>query len=291
MELRQLGYFRAVARELHFRKAAEQLCIVQPALSRQIKQLEQEVGVVLFKRTSRSVQLTEAGTYLYREVEAIFERLELVKGNLVSISNGQQGMLRISYAGSAMVELLPAVLTRLQRQWPLVQTHLKEMTATEQLEAILLGKVDVGFLRNPPPDKRLLGKVVQRETFSVVLPKEHPLQAASFRGLQQLAGEPFILPPAQAGELYYHLLQQLCQQAGFTPKVVHETVFGDTVMRLVAQGLGVALVPTSLTRKAPLPVTCIELVHSPIPAELSMVWRKDNPSPLLQRLVESVPAA
>jgi DNA-binding transcriptional LysR family regulator len=291
MELRQLKYFQAVARELHFRRAAEQLCIVQPALSRQIRQLEQETGVLLFRRTKRSVQLTDAGKYLYREVEALFERLDVVKGNLASISNGHMGMLRISYAGSAMAELLPAVLTRLQSQWPLIQTHLKEMTASEQLEAIVSGKADVGFLRNPPPDERLLGKVVQRETFSVVLPRQHPVQAASFRGLGQLAGEPFILPPAQAGELYHQLLQQLCREAGFTPRVVHETVFGDTVMRLVAQGLGVALVPTSLARNAPLPVTCIELRHATIQAELSMVWRKDNPSPLLQHFVGSVPAA
>jgi DNA-binding transcriptional LysR family regulator len=288
MELRQLGYFRMVARELHFRRAAEQLCIVQPALTRQIKQLEEELGVVLFHRTKRRVELTEAGVYLYREVEVLFERLDAVKRNLGSIQAGQMGTLRISYAGSAMVSLLPPILARLRQQWPLVQTHLREMTATEQLEAVRSGKADVGFVRNPPPDERLHCRVVQRETFSVVLPGGHPLAAGAFRGLDQLAGEPFILPPQSAGPLYVDLLMRLCGRAGFVPAVVHETAFGDTVMRLVAQGLGVALVPTSLTRGVTLPVCCIELVDAGLPAELSMIWRKDDQSPLVRQLVDSV---
>jgi len=290
MELRQLGYFRTVARELHFRRAAEQLCIVQPALTRQIQQLEAELGVVLLTRTKRSVQLTEAGKYLQREVEALFERLEGIKRNLTSMTQGQQGTLRISYVGSAMVELLPAILVRLREQLPLVQTNLREMTATEQLAAIRAGEADVGFVRNPPPDGRLHQRVVQRETFSVVLPQQHPL-AAGFKDLHQLADEPFILPPPGAGMLYNQVLMQLCGQSGFTPTVVHETVFGDTVMRLVAQGLGVALVPTSLTRHVALPVSCIELRHTAIRAELSMIWRKDNLSPLLRQLVDGVPTA
>jgi DNA-binding transcriptional LysR family regulator len=291
MELRQLGYFRTVARELHFRKAAEQLCIVQPALTRQIKQLEGELDVVLFHRTKRRVQLTEAGAYLYREVEALFERLDSVKRNLSSIHAGQMGTLRISYAGSAMVALLPPILARLRQQWPLVQTHLREMTATEQLEAVRSGKADVGFVRNPPPDARLYHRVVQRETFSVVLPGQHRLGAASFRGLEQLAGEPFILPPQSSGPLYFDVLMQLCGQAGFVPAVVHETAFGDTLMRLVAQGLGVALVPTSLTWGVTLPVACVELTDAGLQAELSMIWRKDDLSPLVRQLVESIPAA
>ena len=290
MELRQLGYFRMVARELHFRRAAEQLCIVQPALTRQIKQLEGELGVVLFHRTKRRVELTEAGAYLYREVEVLFERIDSVKRNLSSIHAGQMGTLRISYAGSAMVTLLPPILARLREQWPLVQTHLRELTATEQLEAVRSGKADVGFVRNPPSDERLHHRVVQRETFSVVLPGQHPLGAGAFRGLAQLAGEPFILPPQSSGPLYFEVLMRLCGRAGFVPTVVHETAFGDTVMRLVAQGLGVALVPTSLTRGVTLPVCCIELADAGLPAELSMVWRKDDRSPLVRQLVDSIPA-
>jgi DNA-binding transcriptional LysR family regulator len=289
MELRQLAYFRMVARELHFRRAAEQLCIVQPALTRQIKQLEGELGVVLFTRTKRRVQLTEAGAYLYREVQTLFERIESVKRNLTSIHAGQMGTLRISYAGSAMVTLLPAILARLREQWPLVQTQLREMTATDQLEAVVSGKVDVGFVRNPPPDERLHHRVVQRETFSVVLPNQHPLAAGSFRGLEQLANEPFILPPPGAGPLYVEILIGLCRRAGFVPAVVHETAFGDTVMRLVAQGLGVALVPTSLTQGVALPVTCIELPDAGIWAELSMIWRREDHSPLVRQLVDNVP--
>ncbi|MBD0259856.1 MAG: LysR family transcriptional regulator [Cytophagales bacterium] len=289
MDLRQLGYFRTVARELHFRKAAEQLCIVQPALTRQIKQLEGELGVVLFHRTKRRVELTEAGAYRYREVEALFARIESVTRNVRSIHAGQMGTLRISYAGSAMVSLLPPILARLREQWPLVQTHLHEMTASEQLEAVRDGKADVGFVRNPPPDDRLHQRVVQRETFSVVLPGTHPLASASFRGLAQLAGEPFILPPRSSGPLYVDALMRLCGQAGFTPVVAHETAFGDTVMRLVAQGLGVALVPTSLTRGVTLPVACFELPDAGIGAELSMIWRKDDLNPLVRHLADSVP--
>ena len=213
MELRHLKYFLAVAEELHFRKAAEKLFIVQPALSRQIKQLEEELDVVLFKRTKRAVILTEAGKFFYKEVQDLFMRLEQSKAKSKQIETGSVGKIKVGYVPSAMHNILPKLITRLQKSQPNLHFEFYQMTAVVQVEMLKAEKLDIGFLRIPRNDKDIADQVVFTETYSVVLPENHEINEKNFKGLYQFADENFILTPRSVGERYFDNIISLCTAA------------------------------------------------------------------------------
>ena len=152
MELRQLKSFVILAEELHFNNAAEKLFIVQPALTKQIQDLEADLGVKLFDRNKRSVKLTIAGAYFLKEVKAILLKLEETKNRIKWVEDGAKGEVRIGYVGSCIHTFLPDMLSVLQDKNPHIQTYLNEMTSSSQLLAIQKGELDIAFLRNPPPN-------------------------------------------------------------------------------------------------------------------------------------------
>ena len=279
MELRHLKYFIKVSEELNFRRAAEKLFIVQPALSRQIKQLEEELGVELFKRTKRSVKLTEAGKYFVKEINSLFYQLEQSKKTIKLIDSGLMGKIKISYVGSAMHSILPSIISKIQQDLPDLHTELSELTSTDQLNGIRVGNIDVGFFRNPFPNDDIETKIVFEETYSIVLPQNHPIDENNFKGLRDLANENFILLPRSAGEKYYDNLILLCNKSGFTPKITHESVYGSTVIRLVENNLGVSIVPSSLMKGFNAKVKFIELKNISDRAQLIMGWNKNNNNP------------
>lgn len=286
IELRHLEYFRGVAEELNFRKAAERLFISQPGLSRQIKQMEELLGVQLFERTKRNVELTAAGNYLKSEVDYIFNHLELTKTQLREIASGKIGELRIGFLGSAAHQVIPDLLVRLSREFPGIQTNLEELNNQLQVEMLEKDKLDLGFVRLARVPEGLSMKAVHRDTFSLVLPIAHPISAANFEHVGQLQEEPFILFSSDYSSLYFDKIMSICEDRGFTPKISHKSVHALTIFKLVEAGLGVAIVPSSLKEGYDLKVKFIEITDIPQHTELFAVWKTENRNPALKHVLE-----
>lgn len=286
MELRQLKYFLVLAEELHFKKAAEKLFIVQPALSKQIKNLEEEIGVQLFDRSKRKVELTEAGAYFQHETGKLLKQLEQVSNRVRLVSEGDLGEIRIGYVGSCIHTFLPGIISRLHDQFPRIHLYLDEMTSSAQLKALRSGALDLAFCRNPDLPGRFVQQLVFRETFSIVLPKDHPINDRNFRSVAQFENEAFILPKQTDGNDYYKLQLSILEDAGFRPNVAHETVHGYTALALVDQSFGITILPTSFERVTSTKVRFLELKNIAQRSEITAVWDKQNPNPALQKLVE-----
>ncbi|HOY20096.1 MAG TPA: LysR substrate-binding domain-containing protein [Haliscomenobacter sp.] len=286
MDLRQLRSFTILAEELHFGRAANKLFIVQPALSKQIQELEKELKVSLFTRNKRKVSLTPAGIYLWNEAKHLLAQVEEIRNHLPMIERGEQGEIRLGYVGSCIHTFLPEILVELNQRYPAVQTYLSEMTTASQLEALQKGMLDVAFVRNPPFDARWDTRLMYRETFALVLPADHPVEAINFPGLSAFASEKFILTTRQDGAAYHHQQLSICQDAGFYPHIVHETVHGHTVLQLIEKRLGISLLPTSFCRVTTAAVKFIELKDIPQRAEITALWERENPNPVLRGFLE-----
>lgn len=285
LELRQLRYFLAVAEELHFRRAAERLYISQPGLSRQIRQLEEELGYPLFVRNNRSVALTPAGVYLRGEVAGLLQKLEGAAQHARLLHEGMEGTLNFGYVGSAMQNIIPELLLRFRQGYPNVHYGLEALDNQVQIDKLLARELDIGFVRleNIPPE--LESRPVFVDTFSLVLPAGHSLAAEQFTSLAQVKHEPFILFDPAYSRPYYDKVMQVFADAGFTPTVSHRTVHATTIYRLVENGFGLSIVPTSLQMGYQLGVKFIELTDIPQRTTLSAVWRGDNENPALGNLV------
>lgn len=288
MEFYQIKYFIVLAEELHFKKAAERLCIVQPALSRQIASLEKELGFKLFERDKRNVQLTPAGISFWREVSGIFDLLEKAKNNARHIHQHADSILEIGYVGSALNAVLPVFIEELQKKIINIKTHLTEMTTAQQMSALKEGKLDIGFSRNPEENKQLQYKVIYKETFSLALPSTHKWSKHKSVELGEIKNDPFILPSQSDGNEYYHLIMELFKEAGFKPNVIHESVHGQTILTLIENGLGVSILPSSFNKMKNPKVTFIELKNYTPRAELFAVWNKENKNPALSKAIELI---
>jgi DNA-binding transcriptional LysR family regulator len=285
MELRHLSYFQAVAEELNYRKAAERLFISQPGLSRQIKQLEEELGVQLFERDKKRVELTAAGAYLKGEVDFVLNHLETTKQQLLEIAAGREGELRIGFLGSASNQVLPDLLKKLSSNFPKITTSLEELSNQTQVEMIQKDKLDLGFVRLASVPEDLEIKVVFRDSFSLVVPNDHPIQIGDFKSVGQFADQSFILFSSDYSNYYYEQILGICRDAGFMPKIKHKSVHALTIFRLVENGLGVAIVPTSLKKGYDLGVRFMEIPGISQFTELSAIWKPENRNPVLVKVL------
>ncbi|WP_109300609.1 LysR family transcriptional regulator [Aquimarina sp. AU474] len=284
LELRHFTYFLAVAEELHFRKAADKLFISQPGLSRQIKQMEEIIGARLFLRNKRNVHLTEAGVYLKKELEYVFNHIDFTIKQTRLIDDGSNGEIRIGFLGSAMQRVIPDVLVKVNQEYPNIQFSLEEMSNYLQVEAIEKDQLDLGFVRLARVPDGLAIKTVHNDTFSLVLPKDHHLNSSNFKNIKQVSEESFILFSSDYSSLYYDKIMSICEDKGFTPKVSHKSVHAQTIFKLVESGLGVAIIPTSLQHGFDLGVKFLEIPKIKQKAKLSVIYKKDNRNPALQRI-------
>lgn len=244
MELRHLRYFRAVAEELHFGRAAERLLIAQPPLSQQIRQLERELGVTLLTRSTRNVELTPAGReFLGRTVEilaAVDDAVEQAR----RIADGAEGRLVIGCVGSATYSLLPRLVRALRKTLPNVDLSVRgEMLAPAQLTALHAGEIDIGLLRPPVVDPDIAVEVIRTDHLLVALPADHRLSVRDTLEPADLRDEDFISHAGRGRSRMGSVLTALCADAGFTPRIRHEVSETSTLVTLVAAGLGVAVVP------------------------------------------------
>ncbi len=289
MELRHLRYFVAVAEELHFGRAAKRLHMAQPPLSQQIKQFEDELGFQLFCRTKRSVQLTAAGDRFLLDTYAIFQRLDQAVEAGRRISRGEQGKLAIGFVSSAAYSVLPPILLRFRAQFPAIALTLQELTTNVQIQQLQDNRLDIGFVR-PPLDTSLVSTLSQqpilKEPFMVALAQSHPLAQQTQVAIADLALESFIIfPRAHAPGLYDQIIS-LCQQGNFSPHVVQEAVQMQTIVSLVAAGIGIALVPQSLHNLQRVGVVYRPLLESTPQAAIDLVWRTEDRSPTVQHFLD-----
>lgn len=272
MNIHSLTSALMLAQKLNFTRTAEALNIVQPALSRKIQQLEEEIGASIFKRNKRNVELTPAGTYFIQEVEQIVKQLERVMDRTRKIHRGEAGELRIGFTHSVMQSILPGIIKKIRQGMPELKTILHEMNNRDQFMALQKGDLDVGFCTNPLVPGKLKSRVIHVDHFVLLLPKNHPVDAENFTDLSVLAEEDFIFPSPSDGPNYVRMLESMCLEAGFQPKIIHETDSATTSFRLVEAGLGVSFEPLSSVKWNELPVKLIELPDLPQKAALTMIW-------------------
>lgn len=285
LELRHFSYFLAVAEELHFRRAAERLCISQPGLSRQIKQMEDIIGTPLFNRTKRTVVLTAAGVFLKKELSYVFNHIDITLKQAELIGEGYSGEVRIGFLGSAMQSVIPELLSQCHQELPRLQFSLEEISNYDQVMAIEKDQLDLGFVRLGRVPDGLQMKIVEEDSFSLVVPITSPLNVSNFKGVGQVASESFILFSPSYSPVYYNKIMSICEDQGFNPKVVHKSVHAQTIFKLVERGLGVAIVPTTLQRGFDLAVKFLEIPNIPQRAILSAIWKASNRNPALQKVI------
>ena len=289
MELRRLRYFIAVAEELSFSRAAQRLRMSQPPLSNQIKQLEEELGVLLFDRTSRGVRMTGAGELLLEEARRIFVQVDQTVRVVQRVGYGEVGRLTLGFVPSSSNETLPPILQRLGDRFPGIELFLREMRPDLIVRQLHDKQIDAGFLYLPLEDTSLHIERVAREPLVLALPETHALAAEPRVDLQAVKKEPFILPMRyQIMPGLYGQVTEACRQAGFVPNAVQKDVWlMQTIVGLVAGGIGVALVPASL-RNLRRKGVVYKSVHGLSPTvELGMIWRGDDRGRVLNSFLQA----
>lgn len=287
MELKQLRYFVTVAEELSFSRAAEVLHMTQPPLSAQIKHLEEEIGVPLFERSTRSVQLTPAGQLFLEETRRLFIQLDQSVRAAWRVGNGEVGRLALGFVPSAASETLPPLLKAFRGSFPDVDVSLHEMNPPQLVQALHDGRIDAAFFYLPsgdvPPfgDADLESRPVSQEPLVAVFPEGHPLTARRRVDLEALAEEPFILISAHRGSGLRDIILEQCRKANFTPDVVQEATLIQTIGGLVASGVGVALVPASLRRLQRTGVTYRSIQGETPMVEMGVIWLRENTNMIL----------
>ena len=283
--LRHYKYFLAVAEELHFKKAADKLFISQPGLSKQIKEMENTLGYALFERNNRNVQLTKAGAYLQKEITLLMTQNEGILRHAQHIAEGNEGEIHLGYVGSAVQKIIPKLLVKFRARYPGIHFSLQEMDNATQIDALLTNQIDVGFVRLNEVPPTLSVRPVFQETFSLVLPKKHALNARNFSSLNQLKEEPFIFFEKSYSPSYHEKVMSMFEDCGFSPHISHTSVHATTIYRLVENNFGVAIVPSSLKLGYNMDVKFIELKSITQRAVLSIAWNQENRNPMLSHFL------
>jgi DNA-binding transcriptional LysR family regulator len=286
MELRQLRYFVTVAQELHFARAAEHLDITQPALSKQIRVLETELGVQLFTRTKRTVQLTKAGEVFLSGAQQLLKQAEKAIALTQRTAMGEVGRLTIGFTSTATYTVLPELIGRFRVRYPLVEVEMLELSTEAQVTALNRNEIDLGFL-HPPIDSRGLELYpILAEEFVSVLPKQHHLVHKKLLSLKDLAGESFILHPRSEGPFLYDGFLKLCRQAGFQPQIVKEVNTHQTRICLVAAGMGITFIPAGLQPLVSQDLVCKPTENLGMKLEFAAAWRSVVTAPVLQEFIK-----
>jgi DNA-binding transcriptional LysR family regulator len=290
MELRHLRYFAAVARELNFSRAAERLHIAQPPLSRQIRQLEDELGAQLFDRRARPVRLTAAGQFFHGQAVQLLERLDEVRAATGRIARGGREWFGIGFVPSTLYGPLPEVIRRFRESEPGVDVGLSELTTLQQVEALKAGRIDVGFGRLRFDDDRIDGEVVSEERVVVALPATHRFSRRKRLALADLVGEGLLLYPARPRPSYADQVLEMFRSRGLAPTVALEANEMQTAIGLVDAGLGYALVPGSVEGLHREGLVYVPLADAGVGSPVVMNCRVGDASPTLARFKELVRA-
>ena len=293
MELRHLRYFVAVAEELNFGRAAERLRIAQPPLSRQIRDLEREIGASLFERVPRGVELTPAGRAFLPEARLTLAQAERAQRTAQRAAQGETGRLRVGFVEAATHSgILPDVLSFFRAHLPSVGLSLFELDPLRQAEAFQDGRIDIGILHSPPLDaaRWLRVEPIYAEPVILALPRTHPLAKRSRLALAALADESFVgFPRVVAPEIFDDIIAS-CRRAGFSPRIVQEAAGWHTLASLVSAGVGVGVVPRSIAEFQQAGVVYRSVRTLDVEMSLSAVWKRSERSPVRERFVAALKA-
>lgn len=292
IELRQWRQFVALAEELHFGRAAVRLHMTQPPLTQAIAGLEAALGVVLFERTRRSVQITSAGAALLPEVRELLARAQGLPELARAAAAGELGRLRLAFVSTVGFELLPRWVRAFRQRWPQVSLELIEATGDVQLELLARGEVDAGMVLHSPGLQApgLTHARIASEPLVVALPELHPLAASEHPGMEALLAEPLVIFPRRILPTLHDAIFLMYHAAGRVPQVAQEAIQMQTIVNLVSAGLGIAWVPQSV-RQFQRPGVVYRSARPSrgraLPAcETSLVWRADAVGPALAHFIE-----
>ena len=286
MELRHLRYFVAVAEELNVRRAAARLHISQPPLTRQIRDLEDEIKVKLFERSKRGVELTGAGRVFLGDARQILEHSERAVRSAQDARRGDIGRLRIAVPAMAMDRVLCRVLRQVRRRYPNLALQIQETPTPHQVRLLLERNVDLTYCSFRSTDSNLIFKPVRRAAMCVVLPPGHFLAKQRRVALRDLAEEPFVAPSPHA-TTYYDWYVSLCRNAGFEPRIAQEADSAQGLLSMVSAGIGVALVPETLrVFQSAGDVEVRDLFPDAPYLTFYLAWRRDDPSFALKAFLQ-----
>lgn len=279
MELRQLHYFVKVAKKQHVTQAAEELHVAQSAVSRQIHQLEEELGISLFVQKGRNLQLTSVGKLFLSRVETILEDLDRAVVEVHEFLDPMQGEVRVGFPHSLGINLLPTVVASFRKQHPNVKFRLRQGTFLSLIRDVIEGEIDLSFI-SPFPDTHdyVAGELLLSEELLAILPAQHELAEEKTIKLEQLKDESFVM----FSEAYSlrRIVLAACKQAGFVPRIGFEGEETDTIRGLVAAGLGVSLMPQmALTETSPLQPAKVHVIEPTVTRTIGLIRRKDEKLP------------
>lgn len=290
IELRQLRYFVAVAEESHFGRAAARLHMTQPPLSQTIQSLEAALGTPLFARTKRSVTLTPAGAALLPEAQRLLQQANALPDLARRAASGESGLLSLSFVSTADYSILPPLLREFRERYPQIQIDLREATTDVQLEELLQGRIDAGLLIPPMSDKakaELDYMTVLSEPLILAAPHDlKALRGKKTASLKAVADMPLIIFPRRIAPAFHDAILGCFRDAGLTPRIGQEAIQMQTIVGLVSAGMGIALVPQSVSNLKRPGVEYRPLTDKTMSVETGLAWRRDNQSPVLHTFLD-----
>lgn len=287
MELRYLSSFLAVAEELHFGRAAKRLQMAQPPLSQQIRQLERELGVQLFERSTRSVRLTSAGEAFLKPVRQVLADLDIATRVAKSAGRGEYGRVSVGFAGASSHETLPRLARAVRAAHPGIELVMLGQTyANRALAHVADGTLDLGFVRLPVTRPGIETRTIAEEELVCALPSDHRLARRRRIDVADLADEQFVSFPARTGSSVRDVTVAVCEAAGHNPRIVQEAPDSYTILALVAMGVGVTLTLSSCMHIQQTGLVYRPLAGPPVRLRSALAWRRDNPSAALRSVLE-----
>jgi len=285
MEFRHLRYFLALAEELHYGRAAQRLSISQPPLSVAIQQLEAGVGARLFERSSKGVRLTPAGEAFRGEAAALLARAEGACALAREVQAGEVGRLRLGFVGSTLFHGLSGWLQRFQAGHPRVEVVVVELNSQDQIDALLAEELDLGLVHTDRLPPALQSRPLYGEPFLACLPAGHALAALGAIPLARLSDQPFILFSRKGSPDYHARIIDICRRHGFQPRLQHEGRHWLSVVSLVAQGLGVSIVPAAFRQTGIQGAVFRPLAEAIEPSAVFAAWRRDSAAVLREQFL------
>lgn len=290
LELRPLRSFIVVATELHFSRAARRLHISQSALSQQIRALEDNLGAVLFSRTSRMVELTAAGEALLEAAPRVLFEADRATERVRQAVKGTAGVLVIGSVGTALASIAPRIMRTLRQDFPDLRLEVRQLDTAALLVALAGGRVDVALVREASPRPSLHIEQLVSEPLMVAMPEDHHLAARDQVRPEDLADEPFVLWPRPLGADFFDIITGYCREHGFSPRIVAEGADIETQLGLVASGMGVSLQPAFYANLRMVGVAFRPLLGSAPLIALQVAWRKGSSTGAIRRFVEAARA-
>lgn len=285
IEIRHLRAFIAVAEDLNFRRASERLHLAQPALSRTIRDMESLMGVKLFERSTRSVRLTPAGASFLIEAREMLEQLTAAIRNVQRFESGELGTLNVGFNDFAINDALPPIIMRFRSRYPDISVNLRSMSSPEMADAIRKRRLDIGFLTGAHLVGGLSHIVLRKERLVCLLPKGHRLASQNQIAIASLAAEPFVTGASSGWQSFLDVVNAYCMSAGFLPRVAQEASHSDSIVNLVAAGMGVSIYIDADWVKERRDVVMRPLAEKPPIVVSVAAWHPQLKSPILQNFV------